>query len=361
MRSILLILFVAGVGLYGAPLLQAQPQVTITGRVTDKADGQPLANVGVYIANSTLGAATDVDGSFRITHVPLGRHELIASRVGYQRQTQNLLIEDPKDREVNFRLELQVVEVGAIEVVAEQSKKWDRDLKKFKEGFLGASSNAEDCRILNLEVLDFDTDSEGAFVAVAAQPLVIDNQALGYHIEYDLEDFRALAGEVEFKGKARFEAMTSVKQKDLARWATARERAYRGSLRHFLAALTADATRSEGFLFYSAFDLGEQDTRVINREDILLNTASPFEKDLRVRRYLKVVYTGEEEEMAYVALRTRHGQLEPGDQVSWIELLLPSARFYARGHLRDPYAVKVHGYWAWERLADMLPLDYQPR
>ncbi len=58
-------------------------------------------------------------------------------------------------------------------------------------------------------------------------------------------------------------------------------------------------------------------------------------------------------------LETWSGPLDPGDQVSWIELRQPSARFYLNGNLRDPYAVKVHGYWAWERVADMMPLDYE--
>ena len=47
--------------LSNAPDLGAQPgpRVTVSGRVLDKTDGQPLTDAHVYIANATLGAATD--------------------------------------------------------------------------------------------------------------------------------------------------------------------------------------------------------------------------------------------------------------------------------------------------------------
>ncbi len=358
MRRALFIYIIAGAILSNAPGLGAQPgpRVTVSGRVLDKTDGQPLTDAHVYIANATLGAATDAAGYFRIEHVPLGNYHFLASRIGYQKQEKLLLIDEPVDREINFRLELQIIEIEAVVVTAVRPRKWKKHLKRFEEAFLGTSRNAKACEILNPEVLDFEKVEGGVFVAVASQPLILENHALGYRIEYDLKDFREEAGVVEFKGVARFEPLPHEPEQE--HWQANRRRAYQGSLRHFLSALAADHAEIDGFLFYGVFDLGEE-TRPIERDDILAYIASPYEKALRIRRYIKVIYSEELEEDAYVALETRSGPLDPGDQVSWIELRQPSARFYLNGNLRDPYAVKVHGYWAWERVADMLPLDYE--
>ncbi len=41
---------------------QPIPRATITGVVTDAETGRPLADVNVFIANTTWGAVTDTDG-----------------------------------------------------------------------------------------------------------------------------------------------------------------------------------------------------------------------------------------------------------------------------------------------------------
>lgn len=59
----------------------------IAGRVTDTDTGEPLIGANVLILNTNWGAATDVDGYFKIVSVPPGTYELKASYVGYAAQS----------------------------------------------------------------------------------------------------------------------------------------------------------------------------------------------------------------------------------------------------------------------------------
>jgi GWxTD domain-containing protein len=47
-------------------------------------------------------------------------------------------------------------------------------------------------------------------------------------------------------------------------------------------------------------------------------------------------------------------------QISWIELLDPSVSVDTRGNLLYRNVLKKHGYWAWKRVGDLLPIDYIP-
>lgn len=59
----------------------------IAGKVTDTDTGEPLIGANVLILNTNWGAATDVDGYFKIISVPPGNYELKASYVGYATQS----------------------------------------------------------------------------------------------------------------------------------------------------------------------------------------------------------------------------------------------------------------------------------
>src|SRR6185369_11467653 len=66
-----------------------EPTQTIRGTVVDKITQVPLpgANVMVLNSNPINGAATDVNGNFRITNVPVGNHSLKISFIGYKEMT----------------------------------------------------------------------------------------------------------------------------------------------------------------------------------------------------------------------------------------------------------------------------------
>ena len=64
----------------------AQPQRLtglIEGIVSNSATKEPIASVNVQIVGTTIGAATDIDGKFKIPNVPVGTYQVRASAIGY--------------------------------------------------------------------------------------------------------------------------------------------------------------------------------------------------------------------------------------------------------------------------------------
>ncbi|TXK38138.1 TonB-dependent receptor plug domain-containing protein [Pontibacter qinzhouensis] len=76
--------------LAGTPSLSVAQQLTqtIRGRIIDKESQEPLpgATVAIYSLSPAVGTTTDLDGNFRLEQVPVGRHTLRISFMGYEEQ-----------------------------------------------------------------------------------------------------------------------------------------------------------------------------------------------------------------------------------------------------------------------------------
>ncbi|HET7585507.1 MAG TPA: SusC/RagA family TonB-linked outer membrane protein [Gemmatimonadaceae bacterium] len=97
----------------------AAAQGTITGKVTDRSNQQPVPNAQVLIVGTTRGTLTDDQGQFRITGVPAGTVQLRALRVGYASAEQNVTVASGQTATADFALApsaltLDVVTVNAI-------------------------------------------------------------------------------------------------------------------------------------------------------------------------------------------------------------------------------------------------------
>ncbi len=55
---------------------------SVTGKVTDKKDGQPMTGVTVVVKGTTKGASTDIDGNYSVELTP-GEDSLLYSFIGY--------------------------------------------------------------------------------------------------------------------------------------------------------------------------------------------------------------------------------------------------------------------------------------
>ncbi len=64
-------------------ILSAQSTGKITGRVVDKISQQPIPGVNILVLETQFGAATDLNGEFEITNVPVGNYQVKASAIGY--------------------------------------------------------------------------------------------------------------------------------------------------------------------------------------------------------------------------------------------------------------------------------------
>ncbi|MDP4175047.1 MAG: carboxypeptidase-like regulatory domain-containing protein [Bacteroidota bacterium] len=78
---------------------------SISGKVIDQSTLQPLPGVNVIILDTNLGAATDINGEYKIENIPPGRYTLRASFIGYVTQVNSEVIISPAHSEiVDFEL-----------------------------------------------------------------------------------------------------------------------------------------------------------------------------------------------------------------------------------------------------------------
>ena len=101
----------------------AQFTQTIRGKVVDQLLQKPLAGATVAIEGINLSTLTQSDGSFRITNVPVGSHQLQISFVGFKEATlHNIVVNTGKEVVLTIPLETDV-EMQQEVVVRGKSKK----------------------------------------------------------------------------------------------------------------------------------------------------------------------------------------------------------------------------------------------
>lgn len=112
---LVLILFflILGQGLGKDP---GAPSQTVKGRVINFQSQQPVPGATVSVSGSNLGAYTKTDGSFKIENVPVGRHKLRISAIGYEAQIQNIVLTSGKQLQLKIQLNESIIEMEGIEV-----------------------------------------------------------------------------------------------------------------------------------------------------------------------------------------------------------------------------------------------------
>lgn len=353
MRLLLFLLLASGAA--------AQPAV-VSGVVRDST-GAPLPGANVYLSGTQRGDATDARGAFEIPGVPPGAYRLVASMVGYAPEAEALTLDAGDTVRVAFVLRDAPVLGPAAEVEGERDRTWEKRLRWFSRELIGESALADSTRILNPEVLDFRV-SWGELTATARAPLVIENLGLGYRLRYDLAHFAASPTRVSYDGDERFEPLAPEDSAEAARWATARETAYRGSLQHILRSLLAGRAEDEGFTLMLVYEAD----RTMRGSGATFRTSSRHVMrvdstgwgTLRVPGRLEVAYT-EREDPAYPrSAWFREPRQRPASVQRSALHVGGRARIDPQGTPEDPFAVSTSGYLAFERLADRVPEDYVP-
>ncbi|TKJ42551.1 hypothetical protein CEE37_02355 [candidate division LCP-89 bacterium B3_LCP] len=64
--------------------MDQQPCGTINGRIIDTNTKMPLAGANVVLANTQLGACSDLDGNFTLDFIPVGNYSMQCSYLGYE-------------------------------------------------------------------------------------------------------------------------------------------------------------------------------------------------------------------------------------------------------------------------------------
>ena len=125
MKNLIEILILLGFLLIGLTAKSQNLTQTIRGTVMDKENLMPLigAEVAVLTTDPISGSTTDVEGLFKIENIPVGRHDLRVSYLGYEQMTiPNLLVTSGKEIVLNLELLESAVQLEIAVVVAEHDK-----------------------------------------------------------------------------------------------------------------------------------------------------------------------------------------------------------------------------------------------
>ncbi|HUF08847.1 MAG TPA: carboxypeptidase-like regulatory domain-containing protein, partial [Rhodothermales bacterium] len=330
----------------------------VRGRVVDASSGQPIPGVNVFIAHTTLGAATDGAGHYVISGVPFGPNEVAASSLGYLPVSRQITV-GQEEITVDFDLEPVTYELTGLEVAAERDREWERLFELFEEQFLGNTPNAGSTAIFNPYILDLKRE-EGLLTARASEPLVIENSALGYRIKFILRNFsfHERTNELRLEGVPFFEDLPGDDPTRQRR----REEAFLGSMRHMLWATIRGRLSEEGFRIHrrSLDRIPPRDdwTRFepavtgLTGGDIVSETGIQGVYSLRFDGHLQVTYQRKSRPFPFGL------GLGPSTQVSWLKLQDFRALVQDDGTTYPDTPVIVAGYMSIHRLAELLPRDH---
>ncbi|MDR2039000.1 MAG: carboxypeptidase-like regulatory domain-containing protein [Bacteroidales bacterium] len=95
----------------------------IRGIVTDRASGEPLYAVAVVLDDSRTGSTTDEKGMFVLDNVPIGRHTVYASYIGYETAIiKEVLVGSAKEVYLEISLTEKPMELGEVVVTSKINK-----------------------------------------------------------------------------------------------------------------------------------------------------------------------------------------------------------------------------------------------
>lgn len=110
------------------PLI-AQGKGTITGLVLDKETGEAIIGANVLLENSNIGAATDLEGKFRIENVIPGKYNVIVSYISYSKITiKDVEVTVGKSTELKVALTSEAISVDEVVVVDKLDRSYENAL-----------------------------------------------------------------------------------------------------------------------------------------------------------------------------------------------------------------------------------------
>ena len=385
----------------------AQNTYSISGVIKDKKETLPGA--AVYVSGYKIATVTDNNGKFTLPNLLPGNYDILVQMIGYLPYSKNIII---SDQSVSIEVTLEENLTLLKEIVIKPDPNRNYYINLFKEYFIGRSPNSVQCKILNTEILNVNDNTEDRLVTINADDfLIIENLALGYRIKYLLKIFEYNYNTkiLFFAGNSTFEELKGSKAKQ-KKWQKNREIAYKGSSQHFYKSLYQNKVTEEGFVINKRYAIknskklpdslinanirrlirgqngavnlmtynGGNDSlsywmkqrkepatfNVLNRANVGVDTlVKSFDNDLKTINFkdeLFIIYKNEKESPAYN--QTSFKQVRPpdigDDQISVVYLLAPPLKFYASGAVFDPRSALYSGYWAYEKVADLVPLDY---
>lgn len=375
----------------------AQLNNYIKGKVINGETDSVIANASVFITNTSKGTVTNSAGQFELINAPVGTYDLVVSCIGFETQVYTY---KASQLPLQLRIEMKpkMEELQTVVVEPYEKDGWETWGKFFIENFIGTSQNARNCTIKNYKTLRFrHSKKRNQLTVTADDPLVIENKALGYSIQYQLEgfNFNFKEGALLYYGYTLFKEMN---KKGPKAWQIKnREKAYNGSIQHFFSSLYNNRLAEQGFEVKRLFktpnlekervkkiyrgnltnasnskDSSAYYERILKQPDMLetygkdlliadslITVNDSLTKKLFFTDYLYVVYKNEKEDPEY--LDYTHEKRPVFYQRSVVFELNNKAVFLdTHGNYFMPTDFMSYGYWGWnEKISNILPLDYK--
>ncbi|MEO3404001.1 carboxypeptidase-like regulatory domain-containing protein [Mucilaginibacter sp. CAU 1740] len=359
---LLLLLLLPGIGF---------AQLKITGKVINMTDTKPVPNASVFLNNAQVGNKTADDGTFTLSNVKPGKYDFIISVVGYETYTYSLQVNASNVDLGTITIIPKTFQLNEVKIRPDPNR--ERYYTIFRRQFLGTSANANDCKILNSDVLDFDYDENTHVLKATSHDFMeIENKALGYRIKYKLTNFNYTSSIqlLYYEGISTFEEMNgSYRQK--RKWNRLRQYAYLGSPMHFYRSAIKGTLDSENFIVrrlirkpnpaYRGGPNNKYLQSLINtplqRPEFFMFTDKEGLYAIGCTDCLYVMYTKRGQNPSNVIFKPID---MPDNATTIIAFDEPHAFFDSNGIVANPHSIIYEGDWGESRVADLLPVDYEP-
>jgi len=304
----------------------------IKGTVLDSNTNDPIGFAYLYFSGTFAGTQSDQYGIFELDVSKITSRPLTVSAIGYYSTTINEYV---TSKQLTVYLVPKLYELRVVNINARSlARKRKSNMILFKNEFLGRTSNASGCEILNENDITFNYDSDDdTLKAYASQPIRIDNKALGYKITYYLDKFEYIrkTKSFSFKGDMIFNEDLSIGAEQKEVFEKKRKYAYLGSRMHFFRALWYNDLKSTGFI-------------VKNRSYVNLKYKDLVFQDPYENKYLK--YSDD--------LGICYFSKEPLSDIKFLKEKV----FFGKDGYFDPSGIVWEGEMARLRVADWLPYEY---
>lgn len=353
----------------------AQSQQILKGRLIAEDTRLPVNAASIYLSNTSAGTISKNDGSFQIHPFPNGRYDLVVSVLGFE--TYVIAVQSNKLPDfLEIVLKPKVNDLQEIVVEPYDKNGWEKWGNFFKNNLIGKTPNSFDCELKNPEVVKFRfKKKENILKAIADEPLVIENKALGYILKYSLTafEFNFTTNIFYYQGYPFFTEMETDSPSKIKKWQRNRVDAYQGSLMHFMRAVFRNRIAEEGFEVRKAFHEEKipgtafSSTRTYDyvSDHLLTGDSIAFGVDsttvgMWFSDNLQVTYPAKRMSNYYTK---EYRRSEPiGPQTAEIVMPNKNARIYitANGGYYYGKDLIVLAYWAWsEKLSNLLPLEFK--
>jgi len=344
---------------------QAQGIYQVSGKVINAETQQPMQGASVFAENTTIGVATDAQGNFSL-QLPNGGYDLIVTFTGFTNASRRITTADAGDKNIVIAIKQKEKEMADVVVKASYEVKdgWEKYGDFFLENFMGNTPNSKSCTIKNKDVLKFYFYKRSNRLKVlATAPVEIENAALGYTIQYALDSFtHEYNTQVSlYSGSPLFSEMQPTDTAQQQRWLANRREAYNGSILHFMRSLYNKQLKEEGFeiQFLIKTNGVESAVEVKNFYGGMNYSMDDSTQTLDVtpnQSAVAVLYKNEKPASMYL-------ENNPGTPTSFqfsVLYFVPGEgiSIEPNGYYYEQNSVTITNYWAWEKVADMLPYNY---